>query len=321
MTAQTTAEPTDLVSRWGGASHFADLDGPVHWVDFGGPDPDGRASSASSDAPTVVLVHGLGGSHLNWVGIASGLATSSRVVAIDLVGFGLSPARGRSTSVRANADLLGRFVQEIIGGPVVLVGNSMGGMISLLLAGHHPDLVSALVLIDPALPTPKQRPDRQVMTEFLIYSTPVVGEAYLTRAAKKLTDRQRVMATVKICFADSSLADADAIDADVALAGHRRTEPGQEKAFLVAARSLVRVLRSGGRYAAHIRSVKAPVLLIHGESDKLVPVAAARLTASENPAWATEFLEGVGHTPQLERYDLVLARMLPWLTALPRDAA
>lgn len=319
MTAQTTAG-TALVARWGGASRFADLDGPVHWVDFGGPDPAGRAPGAPA-APTIVLVHGLGGSHLNWVGIASGLTTTSRVVALDLVGFGLSPARGRSSSVRANADLLGRFVTEVIGGPVVLVGNSMGGMISLLLAGHHRELVSALVLIDPALPSPNQRPDRQVLTEFLIYSTPVVGEAYLTRATRRYTDRQRVMSTVSICFADPSLADADAIDADVALAAHRRTEPGQEKAFLGAARSLVRVLRSGGRYAAHIRSIDQPVLLIHGESDKLVPVAAARHTASDNPGWSTEFLPGVGHTPQLERHDLVLGRMLPWLAALSPDPA
>src|SRR5215218_9076933 len=39
-----------------GDSRTVDLDGPVHYIDFGGPD-DGR---------TVVLVHGLGGSHLNW---------------------------------------------------------------------------------------------------------------------------------------------------------------------------------------------------------------------------------------------------------------
>ncbi len=61
------------------------------------------------------------------------------------------------------------------------------------------------------------------------------------------------------------------------------------------------------------------MLLIHGELDKLVPVAAARVTAADNPAWQTEFLPGVGHTPQLERPDLVLARLVPWLGDLPAD--
>ncbi len=312
MTALTDAAPTDLAAPWGGTSRFADLFGPVHWVDFGGPDE-------TTGGPPVVLVHGLGGSHLNWVGIGSALARNHRVVAIDLAGFGLTPAHGRSTSVRANADLLGRFVREVIGEPVVLVGNSMGGMIALLLAGHHPELVSALVLVDPALPTPNQRPDRQVLVEFMIYATPVVGEAYLARATKRYTDRQRVMSTVAICFAEPSRADAEVIDADIALTAYRRTQPGPEKAFLGAARSLVKVLRSGGRYPAHIRGIDQPVLLIHGELDKLVPVAAARVTAADNPAWQTEFLPGVGHTPQLERPDLVLARLVPWLGDLPAD--
>ena len=82
MTALTDAAPTDLAAAWGGTSHFADLDGPVHWVDFGSP-------QASTGAPPVVLVHGLGGSHLNWVGIGSELARTHRVVALDLAGFGL----------------------------------------------------------------------------------------------------------------------------------------------------------------------------------------------------------------------------------------
>ena len=316
MTVLTDAAPTDLAAPWGGTSRFADLDGPVHWVDFGGPDgPDG-----TTGAPPVVLVHGLGGSHLNWVGLGTTLARTRRVAALDLAGFGLTPARGRSTSVRANADLLGRFVREVVGGPAVLVGNSMGGMISLLLADDHPELVSALVLVDPALPTPNQRPDRQVLVEFMIYATPLVGEAYLARAAKRYTDRQRVMSTVAVCFADPSRADAQVVDADIALTAYRRSQPGQQKAFLGAARSLVRVLRSGGRYAAGIRGLDQPVLLIHGELDKLVPVTAARLTAADNPSWQTEFLPGVGHTPQLERPDLVLARLVPWLAQLPGDA-
>lgn len=314
MTATTDAGPLDLAAPWGGTSRFVDLDGPVHWVDFGGP-------PEPSGAPPVVLVHGLGGSHLNWVGIGSALARTHRVVALDLAGFGLTPAQGRSTSVRANADLLGRFVSEVLGEPAVLVGNSMGGMISLLLAGHHPELVNALVLVDPALPTPNQRPDRQVLVEFMIYATPVVGEAYLSRATKRYTDRQRVMSTVAICFADQALVDTEVVDADIALTAYRRTQPGQEKAFLGAARSLVRVLRSGGRYPAHIRGIDKPVLLVHGELDKLVPVAAARLTAADNPSWQTEFLPGVGHTPQLERPDLVLARLVPWLAQLPATSS
>src|SRR5207302_4379141 len=101
---------------------MVDLDGPVHVADFGG------------DGPGIVLVHGLGGSHVNWLGVGPLLARSARVVAIDLVAFGRTPPAGRSSSVGANADLLGAFIEQEINGPAVVPGHSMGGMISLMTA-------------------------------------------------------------------------------------------------------------------------------------------------------------------------------------------
>src|SRR2546423_11273143 len=123
-------------------SRIVDLDGPVHVVDYGG------------DGPAIVLVHGLGGSHVNWLAVGPGLARSARVVAIDLVAFGRTPPEGRSSSVGANADLLGRFVEQEIKGPALLLGNSMGAMISLMTAARSPELVAGVALLDAALPRP-----------------------------------------------------------------------------------------------------------------------------------------------------------------------
>ncbi|HEY6480179.1 MAG TPA: alpha/beta fold hydrolase, partial [Streptosporangiaceae bacterium] len=81
----------------------------MHWVDFGGP-PD-------TATPPLVLVHGLGGSHLDWVRVAPALAAQRRVLALDLPGFGLTPAAGRLATVPASAALLGRFVREVAGAP------------------------------------------------------------------------------------------------------------------------------------------------------------------------------------------------------------
>ncbi len=57
----------------------ADLNGPVKYVDFGG------------KGPPMVLVHGLGGSSVNWFAVGGGLARDHHVYAIDLPGFGRSP--------------------------------------------------------------------------------------------------------------------------------------------------------------------------------------------------------------------------------------
>ena len=298
-----------LAEPWGGTGWVSDLGGPVHWVDYGGPD---QSEDPTAGVP-VVMVHGLGGSHLNWVGIAPELAKSHHVYAIDQAGFGLTPGTDRSTSVHANADLVARFVREVVGRPAVLVGNSMGGMVALLMTGAHPELVEGLVLIDPSFPVPRQRPDLAVSATFLLYATPFLGERYLELMTRRTSDRQRVQGVVNLCFADPGRANPAVVDAGIVLAGQRRTVPGQEAAFLGAARSLMKVLAAPSRYQSLIRSIDKPVLLVHGELDRLVPIAAARAVAADNPSWETFFLPGVGHTPQLEVPDQVRERMTTWL--------
>ena len=137
-------------------SHFVDLDGPVHYREWAGP-----------DGPTFVCVHGLGGSLLNWVSVAPALAKRGRVVAVDLVGFGKTPREGRSAGMKANRLLLSRFLGEVATGPVVLIGNSMGGAISMLQAALEPQSVAGLALTSPALPWSRGgRPDPMVAAAF-----------------------------------------------------------------------------------------------------------------------------------------------------------
>lgn len=300
----TTPAPLELASAWGASGHVRDLGGPVHWVDFGGPDDDG---------PPIVMVHGLGGSHLNWVLVAPALTDHHHVYAVDQAGFGLTPGTGRDTSVHANAELVAAFVREIVGAPAVLVGNSMGGMVSSLVAARHPELVRGLVLVDPSVPLPRGWPDPKVALTFGLYATPVLGERYLQQLTTRTSDRQRVQDVIDLCFADPSRADPAVVDAGVVLAAHRRGLPGQEKAFLGAARSLMRVLALPVRYRELLTGIRVPVLLMHGEADRLVALAAARAVAADNPPWETTFFPGVGHTPQLEVPELVIDRLTLWL--------
>lgn len=299
-----------LASHWNGTSRTADLAGPVHWVDFGDPDGDDRAP--------VVLVHGLGGSHLNWVRIAPALAEHRHVVALDLPGFGLTPGAGRRTSVQANARLLGRFVEEVLGRPSVLIGNSMGGMVSILLAVQRPELVTGLCLVDPSLPLVRRQQDPLVAAQFALFSVPLLSSTYLERNRRRFTAEQQVRRTLDLCFADGSRIDPEVFDADIVLAQYRSAVRGVDAEFLGAARSLLRVLTRGRTYAAHLRCIQRPVLLVHGEQDRLVPFAAARATAAANPTWETLFLPGVGHVPQLETPELVLERLVPWLDGVRR---
>jgi pimeloyl-ACP methyl ester carboxylesterase len=301
--------PWTFAAPWGARGYVSDLDGPVHWIEFGDEDASGR------DGTPIVFVHGLGGSHLNWCLIGPQLAEGRRAVALDLHGFGLTPGTRATSNVHHNAMLLNRFVREITGTPVILVGNSMGGLISILQASAEPDTVAGLVLIDPALPPPRRPPDRQVGSRFLMYALPGIGEVYLRSVQSRQPPQLTVQRVIELCFADPSRIDPAMFTASIALASERRNQglrAGNE-AFLAASRSLMRVVGLRWRYREMMASVRVPVLLLGGEADRLVPVASMREVAAHNPGWETVILPGVGHTPQLEVPDSVTGTLRDWL--------
>jgi pimeloyl-ACP methyl ester carboxylesterase len=327
----TRPAPWDYAAPWGARSYVTDLGGPVHWIEFS-PGADGQGPKAqnaqnnhkaprpqaTSNEPPIVFVHGLGGSHLNWCLLGPHLAAGRRVVALDLRGFGLTPGLRVNSTVRANTRLVDRFINEVIGTPVILVGNSMGGMISILETAANPDAVDGLVLIDPALPLPPQMPDWQVFGQFLLYGTPGLGGLVVAKAMSSVSPEAAVQRVLELCFADPSRADPQMVKAEVALVTRRRpATPAQASArarvFLAAARSLLRVLGRLQSYHAMMAGIDVPVLLIGGDADRLVPVAAVRHAAARNPHWETVILAGVGHTPQLEVPETVVAAIRDWL--------
>jgi pimeloyl-ACP methyl ester carboxylesterase len=62
-----------------------------------------------------------------------------------------------------------------------------------------------------------------------------------------------------------------------------------------------------------LRTIAVPVLLLHGDQDRLVPIASARTAAAANPMWRFEVARGVGHVPQLEVPEWTLSQILDWM--------
>ena len=311
----TSPAPAEFAAPWGARGYVTQLDGPVHWIEFGqdGPGIPRQGSAGKKlQGPPIVFVHGLGGSHLNWCLIGPRLAAGRRAVALDLHGFGLTPGTRANATVQANQRLLDRFVREITGTPVILAGNSMGGLISLLQTTAAPDTVQGLVLIDPALPLPAQAPDWAVTGQFLLQALPGLGELY-TRKLQSRPPQLAVQQLIELCFADPSRADPAMVTASIALASQRQALADREESFLAASRSMLRVTGRRRRYREMMAAVRIPVLLIGGDADRLVPVAAVRQVSARQPRWDTVVLAGVGHTAQLEVPDLVVGTVEEWL--------
>jgi pimeloyl-ACP methyl ester carboxylesterase len=287
-------------------SHYVDVNGPVHYRVWEGP----------SKGPTFVCVHGLGGSLLNWVPVAPGLARRGQVIALDLAGFGLTPLEGRAAGVGSNWKLLDGFLRALDLPPVVLMGNSMGGMVSLIEAAHGPERVESLVLVDAAFPrtrTVQGQFDPRVVSAFALYSTTRAGEWFADLRSRRLGPEGLVRETLKVAAADPASVDPQLVEAMIEQTRQRQEFDYAKSAFLAAARSIFRAQVAPGRYRALVRSVTGRALVIHGARDRLVPVATAREAAADHDNWKLIVFDDLGHIPQMEAPERWLSEVERWL--------
>lgn len=120
----------------------------AEWLDAGGTPV--RTIRAGQGDTTLVLLHGFGESLTTWRAVFDPLAARTRVVALDLPGFGGSGKPDTGYSLAAMTNRLSRFIDAWTTGPLVLIGHSMGGELAASLAIARPDRVRLLVLIAPA---------------------------------------------------------------------------------------------------------------------------------------------------------------------------
>lgn len=285
-------------------SRTVHIDGPVHYYDFGG------------SGPPLVCVHGLGGAGLNWMAVGPELASRYHVLAPDLRGFGETPLGHAQATIEANQRLLDRFIREVAGAPAVLVGNSMGGLLTTLQAARHPDTVSAAVLADPALPwRTRRRVDVPIWAFFGALLVPGLAEWQLRRRGQRLGPDRIAAETLAVCTVDPFRVPPEAREAHLELARRRAGRRDGDRALAQAARSLLGMLARPRVFSGIYESVQAPVLVIQGERDRLVP-AASSLAIARRYGWDVELIPDVGHIPMLEVPERFAGLTLGWLHSL-----
>jgi hypothetical protein len=106
---------------------------------------------------------------------------------------------------------------------------------------------------------------------------------------------------------------ADVREQLLEMARARGEYPDIDNQFLGAARSMMGILARRSSYLATMAAIRVPVLLLHGEKDRLVTIGASREVSAANPSWRFEVAPDVGHVPQLEVPEWTAARILEWL--------
>jgi len=285
-----------------------DLDGPVAYREWDGP-----------DETTFVLLHGLGGSHLSWIQAAPGLAGLGRVVAVDMPGFGRSPRAGRPTRLMDQRRLLGRFLDTRTKGPAVLAGNSMGGVVAILEAVLEPDRVAGVILTSSAYPMLRgPLPNPFVLGAFAAYDVPRLGEFVVKTRSAALDPEGFVRVGLRILTSDPSTIPDEVVSLHAAMIADLRADPEAQVAFLDAARSITSYVKSRDAGRRAMSNVRAPVLVIHGRSDRFVPVGYAEAALAAYPAWRGRVFSRVGHVPQMEAPSRWLTEVADWYASALR---
>lgn len=282
-------------------STFIDIDGPVHYAATG----DG--------GPVLLLIHGIGTSYISWYPVFEALGERHRVFAIDMIGHGFTPPHGRRATMRRNAELVADFADRLSDEQVILVGNSMGGLISMITAVTHPGLVAGLVLVDPALPIVSMKSLSRESQRLAWPLVPLLGTGAARYYYHERSIEDEVDQTFDLVLSRGAEVQPLHRAAAIEMARARREMEWSIPAFTESARSIAVELASPRRFRKMLHQISQPTQLIHGTEDRVVRPESARWAARERPDWDFEMIKGMGHTPMIEDPDLFVSLVDTWI--------
>lgn len=243
------------------------------------------------DAPPVVLLHGIGRSLEDWSAQHELLSADHRVIAIDMPGFGLSQRHPESTTLVTLSDGVWQTLNAIgETRPVHLMGNSLGGAVSMQMVVDDPARVSTLTLVNSA------GFGREVTFALRALAIPGMGKQLLARI-----DRRTAPRLERTLFASRAMVTPERI----AMAMKIARQPDFSAVYLETARALggFRGVAAGWRSELLPRVARhgKPTLVVWGDRDHILPAShlAAARTAFPDAQW--HLFERTGHMPQIER--------------------
>lgn len=240
------------------------------------------------EGPAVLFVHGLGGSWRNWLENIPFFAKRHRVVALDLPGFGASPMPAVPLTMKAYGDLIVKFADALgLDSETALVGHSMGGFISTEAVIEAPERFSSLTLVAAAGITFATIP--QTRKELTRTALKLVLPLAQSRLERNLGRKRLRSASFKGIIAHPSMVSREIL---WELGTYGVKSPG----LLQAAYAL-----AGYDTRDRLGDITLPTMVIWGNQDRLVPVAAAysyerRISSSE-----LHLIDDTGHMVQMER--------------------
>lgn len=258
-------------------SQFLDLHGvPVHYKVEGSGIP-------------VLLLHGTGSSLHTWDDWAESLSDSFQIVRLDLPAYGLTgPRPDRDYALSTYIQFLDEFTEAIGIDSFHIAGNSFGGELAFIYAGHHPEKVGKIILVDAAgLPSGEEPP-----MVFKLASNPITA-----LILKKVTPKSFIKKNMLEVYEDDELVTDEIVTRYHDMA----TREGNREAFVD------RVNTPSVDYSHLLSKLEEPTLIMWGEKDEWAPFENAAIMDKMIPNSRIVSYAEVGHLP-MEEYPVQSAK-------------
>ncbi|GIE78239.1 4,5-9,10-diseco-3-hydroxy-5,9,17-trioxoandrosta-1 (10),2-diene-4-oate hydrolase [Actinoplanes philippinensis] len=254
-------------------------------------------------APPVVLLHGIGRSLEDWALQHPLLDNEYRVISIDMPGFGLSQRMPAPTTLDVLADGVWATLDTIgENRPVHLMGNSLGGAVSMRMLADTPDRVSTLTLVNSA------GFGKEVTVALRMLAVPGLGRQMLRRIDRITAPRME-----RMIFADRALVTPERVAMAIKIA----RQPDFAPVYLEIAKALggLRGVAAAWRtdLLARVAASTKPTMLVWGDRDLILPSKHLAAARAAFPHAQSHMFARTGHMPQIERPDEFAGLVRPML--------
>ncbi len=263
--------------------------------------------SGENNSKSLILIHGLGDESDTWRHVFAPLADDYHVFAIDLPGFGRSDKPKVDYTPPFMISTIINFIDQLELSNPILMGSSLGGMLSHSIAITHPGKVKGLVLVGGALLQPKPTQDLGLR----LMQMPLLGEWLYTRLRKNPEAAFDSLNNVYHQLRSLPRADQDFLFTRV---NQRVWSNGQRRAYFSTLRNMIPWMRGiQGLLPQELNRLSLPTLIVRGEFDILYSQENAKQLLAVQPNSILTTIKNGGHLPHQECPTSFLKEVNPWL--------
>jgi pimeloyl-ACP methyl ester carboxylesterase len=281
-------------STSGNHERFAWSEGSIHY-------------SVTGEGAPIVLVHGPGiaASSYEMRYLTELLAGARTVIALDLLGFGLSDRPDVAYAGKLYARLLQDFVTQVVQQPAPIIASGLSGLYAVAAAAARPAQITALVLSAPPPLTSKEKaPSGLWRAADTLLSAPIIGRSVFNARTGRNTIRAELRDRM---YANPELVTESMVDAQFAMARQPQARYAVQALLL-------------GRLALPVTPLleqsDTPLLAIFGANASLDPRPVAAEYVRHAPRTQIAFIERAGSLPHEEQAERFAGVVTAWLSGL-----